>query len=284
MSLVVRAEDLPPSATPYGAMEFYPPPRSYEPMLDASSMPIIPIAAAANPGKLLQPVVRTVGKHGGLSLLSRTPEEIALDNSIRQMLPHLNEKYQARVRKMYFNATHFIKGKKEGQDKPVSMKNLIKVSQFARQLLARQIKVQAGGAEREARKAKNSVVSHKTGAYNKDGTKILSKGAAQKAFGKAKRARMKNVTAELLRGENVEQVQLGLRADLCQPHQLLARQHAVAHQVLAERIPRLAAAVARRDDLAVAEEEDGRLLVDGDRQHAGLLLDSDELQDLFESK
>lgn len=205
MSTVTAIEELAPSAlVPYSAGAFYPAARNYMPQLDASSMPIIPIAAAANPSKMLQPVVRTVGKHGGLSLLSRTPEEIALRSSIDQMVPHLNEKYAARIRSQLRNAETYVKGKKEGQDKPISMKNLVKISMHARQLLARQIKVQAGAAERESRKAKNSVVSHSRGAYHSDGTKILGKGAAQRAYGRAKRARVKQVTAAMLRGEGLQ--------------------------------------------------------------------------------
>ncbi|MNC88085.1 hypothetical protein D3C83_38700 [compost metagenome] len=89
---------------------------------------------------------------------------------------------------------------------------------------------------------------------------------------------------ELLRHQDVEQVELRLLADLGDAHELFARQHAVAHQVFSERIAGLAATVARGDDLPVAEEEHRRLLVDGDRQHPRLLLDGDELQDFLESE
>jgi hypothetical protein len=197
MALSVRNQDL-----PYSAMEFYGSPTNYEPTVNSASMPIIPLAAAANPSKLLQPTIRTVGPHGGLSFLSRTPEEIAIRNSINQMLPHLNETYQARIRKQLYNAEHYIKGKKEGKDKPISMKNLVKVSQHSRELLARQIKVQAGFSERASGKAKRSVVSH-SGGFHKNGTKIFRKGAAKRAYGKAKRARVKAVTAALLKGQEL---------------------------------------------------------------------------------
>lgn len=203
-SVVTAIEELAPNAlVPYSAGQMYPVARNYNPMLNAASMPIIPTVAAANPSKMLQPVVRTVGKHGGVSYLSRTPEEIALRASIDQMLPHLNEVNAGIIRARLDKAEHYIKGKDKGKDKPVDGENLYSICMHSRELLAEQIKVQAGAAARHCRKVKRSLRHSKAGSYHADGTKIKAKGAAQRAYGKAKRARIKQITAEMLRGEGL---------------------------------------------------------------------------------
>lgn len=200
-------EDLvksPNALTPYSGQAFYGAARNYDPMLNAASMPIIPIAAAANPSKLLQPVIRTVGKHGGVSYASRTPEEIMLRASIDQMLPHLNENNAAVIRDRITKMEHHMKGKKKGEERPADGETIYNICMHARELLAHQIKVQAGAAERHCRKVKRRGRNSKAGAYNADGTKIKAKGAAQKAYGKAKRARVKQIEAALLRGEGLD--------------------------------------------------------------------------------
>ena len=188
---------------------FYGKPQDYPAMENANTAPIIPTMAAANPAKVVQPVVRVVGKHGHITYQTRTPEEIAMRQSIDHMLEHLNEENGCIISKELNKAEHYKKGPKAGCPKPISGKNLLKISQHARELLNKQIRIQAGFAEREARKAKHSVVSHRVGAWKRyinaegqaDFRKIQQKGAIQKAYGRALRAHQKIVRDKILQGD-----------------------------------------------------------------------------------